>query len=220
MAGGASAIIASISTHTQTEDGSLTVFFHGSFGLNRERMARLLKIGLENSSYRDKDLAASFGYGAPFASAYRSWLHKVGIVELHFPITLTAFGEVIWEKDPEIGTKAALQFLHQELTDESQKAEAWYFFAGEFRETNLRFAKDDLTRALIMRLSAHDATHFGPDSKMIPVIVRKLLECYTSEAALGSLGILTSRGDNTFEFATNVRLPKFDSPSELEAALP
>ncbi|MEM7005335.1 MAG: DUF4007 family protein [Pseudomonadota bacterium] len=219
MAKGASAIIDSISTHTQTEDGFLTVFFHGSFGLNRKRMARLLKIGLENSSYRDKDLAASFGYGAPFASAYRSWLHKVGIIELRFPITLTAFGEVIWEKDPEIKTKAALQFLNQELTDESQKAEAWYFFAGEFRETNLRFAKDDLTRALIMRLSAHDATHFGPDSKMIPVIVRKLLECYTSEAALGSLGVLTSRGDDAFEFATDVRSPQFHSPSELEAAM-
>ena len=198
----------------------MAVFFHGNFGLDRHRMARLLKVGLENSSFRDKDLAASFGYGAPFASAYRSWLHKTGLIELRFPLTLTPSGQVIWKKDPALSAEATLKFMQQELTDKSQRAEAWYFFAGEFRDAHPQFTKDDLTRALIMTLSAHDATHFGPKSKMIPIIVRKLLECYTSESALGSLGVLEIKENGVFEFTDILPLPKFNTPIELEAALP
>lgn len=198
----------------------MTVFFHGNFGLNRARMSQLLEVGLANPLHRDKDLARSFGYGAPFAAAYRSWLHKTGIIELRFPMTLTSFGEVIRRNDLKLNEKTTLLFMHQRLTDQSQRAEAWHFFMGEFQEANPLFTKEDLRQALSMKLSAHDATHFGPESKMIPIIVRKLLECYTSDTALSSLGMLEKVDQQIYEFANTAHSPTYNSPKELEAAFP
>jgi|GEM_PF-6947183 len=60
----------------------MAIYFHGNFGLNRPGMAALLKLALENPNMRDKELAAPFDYGAPYARIYRSWLHKTGIAEL------------------------------------------------------------------------------------------------------------------------------------------
>ncbi|MBU1417835.1 MAG: hypothetical protein KKI15_05070 [Proteobacteria bacterium] len=50
----------------------MTVYFHGSFGLNRERMAGILRLGLKNSDFRDQKLAEPFGYNSPFTARYRS----------------------------------------------------------------------------------------------------------------------------------------------------
>ena len=60
----------------------MTVYFHGNFGLNRERMAKILYKALRNPEARDKNLAKPFGYNAPFTARYRSWLHKTGMVKL------------------------------------------------------------------------------------------------------------------------------------------
>ena len=59
----------------------MTVYFHGSFGLNRTYMAKILEAALKGPKLKDKDLGSIFGYGAPFSSRYRSWLHKTGLTE-------------------------------------------------------------------------------------------------------------------------------------------
>ena len=64
----------------------MTVYFHGSFGLNREYMAGVLQGALAKPKISDKELAKPFGYGAPFSQRYRSWLHKTGITELGLPL--------------------------------------------------------------------------------------------------------------------------------------
>lgn len=196
----------------------VTVFFHGNFGLNRHRMSRLLASALDHPTLRDQELAKPFAYGAPFASAYRSWLHKSGVIELRFPIVLTRFGEVIREKDPTLCKYPTLLYLHQQLTNHPTRAEAWNFFMGEFRSSNPRFSVAHLRDGLVMKLSAHDATHFGPQSKMIPVIARKLLECYTSDAGLGPLNLLTALGTETYEFSEQVSTSTYAKPSELKRA--
>ena len=71
----------------------MTVYFHGSFGLNRERMAGILRLGLKNSDFRDQEIAEPFGYNSPFTARYRSWLHKTGLIELKYPI-----GSPRWER--------------------------------------------------------------------------------------------------------------------------
>ncbi len=196
----------------------MTVFFHGNFGMNRERMSCVLKAGLENPTYRDAELAKPFGYGAPFASAYRSWLHKSGVIELRLPITLTNFGEVLCLRDPDFFKAPTLWYLNQQLTTDPVRAEAWHFFMGEFRSLHPRFSVTDLRNALVMKLSAHDAKHFGPKSKMIPVIARKLLECYTAEAGLGDLKLLRSASGETYEFSNGSEIIAFATPTELADA--
>lgn len=196
----------------------VTVFFHGNFGMNRKRMSRVLASALDHPAHRDKDLAKPFGYGAPFSAAYRSWLHKSGVIELRFPITLTPFGEVLREKDPGFCKKPTLWFFHQQLTADPDRAEAWNYFMGEFRALGSQFSLADLRNGLVMKLSAHDAKHFGPQSKMIPVIARKLLECYTSNDGLGSLNLLKAKNDGSFEFLRTKPEPVFSAAKDLAKA--
>ena len=78
----------------------MSVFFHGSFGLNGARMSGLLKQAMEKPSSTDAQLAKPFGYGAPFSSRYRSWLHKCGVTDMGLPMKLTPLGEIVFKKDP------------------------------------------------------------------------------------------------------------------------
>lgn len=181
-------------------------------------MSRILEYALSRPEHRDKQLAEPFGYGAPFAAAYRSYLHKTGVIELRLPVALTQFGEVIRENDPGFSKEPTLWFLHQQLTADPERAEAWHFFMGEFRSMCQRFKVSDLRNGLVMKLSAHDAKHFGPQSKMIPVIARKLLECYTSDAGLGPLGLVKSHTDGSYEFADRISRKDFSSIEDFESA--
>lgn len=173
----------------------MAVFFHGNFGLHRPRMSKLLERALNNHDMTDEGLAEPFGYRAPFAQRYRSWLHKTGIIELRFPVELTEKGAIVYENDPEFVSLTTQWFMHWELSTDPTRAEAWYFFINEFLPFRDTFIKNDLLEGVMMKLRSHSEEHFGPDSKLNPVIVRKLIECYTTNYSLGALGILV--GKNT-----------------------
>lgn len=168
----------------------MTVYFHGNFGLNRSRMASLLKRALEYPDLKDKELAEPFGYGGPYAAKYRSWLHKTGIAELSFPLRLTPMGTIVYENDPEFETLTTQWFMHWELTQDPTRAESWHFFINTFLPQHQTFTREYLLEGIMMKLRAHSEKHFGPESKLNPVIVRKLIECYTADYALGNLGIV------------------------------
>ena len=79
----------------------MSVLFHGNFGLNRSYMSGILTNSIKNPTLKDRELAKPFGYGAPFAARYRSWLHKCGVTEMGLPIKLTPMGEVVVRNDPD-----------------------------------------------------------------------------------------------------------------------
>ena len=111
----------------------MTVFFHGNFGLDRARMAQILDLALANPEYTDRELAKPFGYGAPFASIYRSWLHKTGLSNLRRPVTLTDLGKVVLKHDKNLSAKPTLWFMHHQLSYTPVRAEAWHYFIHNFR---------------------------------------------------------------------------------------
>jgi hypothetical protein len=168
----------------------MTVYFHGSFGLNRSRMAGILSEAFKNPSLRDQELAKPFGYNAPFTARYRSWLHKTGMTELRYPLKLTKMGKVVYDHDPKLEMQTTIWFLHHELTTDPLRAEAWHFFLYKFLPQNNKFTKADLLAGLTEQLRAHSEKHFGPGSNLTKVILRKILECYTSYKALGGLKLL------------------------------
>lgn len=172
----------------------MAVYFHGSFGLNRSHMAGILKLALNDPGLRDKELAKPFGYGAPFSAKYRSWLNKAGLAEMGYPLKLTPKGTVVWEKDPALTSLTTQWFMHWELTQDPEKAEAWHFFVKEFLPGHASFTRQDLLDGLAKKLSPHSMKHFGPGSKLNKVIARKLIDCYTEESALGALGLLRPDG--------------------------
>ncbi len=120
----------------------MSVLFHGNFGLNRAYMSGIFTNALKNPKLKDKDLAKPFGYGAPFAARYRSWLHKCGVTEMGLPMKLTPMGEVVVKKDPGFKKLTTQWFLHHELVTDPERSEAWHFFALEFLPKNATFTKD------------------------------------------------------------------------------
>jgi hypothetical protein len=198
----------------------MTVYFHGNFGLNRARMAGILKSGLANPNLTDEELAKPFGYHAEFTKRYRSWLHKTGLTQQGLPLRLTPMGEVVWQKDPALETLTTQWFMHWELTQDTTRTETWHFFANEFLPQHTTFTKDDLLKALQIRLIPHSEKHFGPGSKLTPVIVRKLIECYTESTALGLLGLLSLAENGRFHSLSPQVNGPWPTPEDLTRAYP
>jgi hypothetical protein len=196
----------------------MTVYFHGSFGLNRPYMSGLLKNSLKNPKLKDKDLAKPFGYGGPFGSRYRSWLHKTGVAHMGLPMKLTEMGEVIVNKDPEFQSLTTQWFLHHELTGNAERAEPWHYFANVFLPKNKEFTKDQLLDGLTDLLRYHSEQHFGPGSKLNKVILRKIIECYTEDYALGGLGIVSKDGENLVRGKAVKQQGPWKSPAALAKA--
>jgi Protein of unknown function (DUF4007) len=171
----------------------MTVYFHGSFGLNRQRMAEILRVTLKDPGLRDQEIAEPFGYNAPFTARYRSWLHKTGLIEMKYPIRLTKMGKVVYEHDPGLESLTTQWFIHKELATDPDRAEAWHFFVHEFLTKHKTFSKDDLLAGLTEKLRAHSEKHFGPGSNLNKVILRKLLECYTAKEALGEIKLINEK---------------------------
>lgn len=201
-------------------EADMAVFFHGSFGLDRSRMARLLARGLNKPDLGDAALAKPFGYGAPFATRYRAWLNKSGMIGGGLPMRLTNLGGVVWQHDPQLEHTVTKWYLHHSLTADPESAEAWYFFVREFLPKKKSFNREELMRGLMMKLRSHSEKHFGPKSTMNPVIARKLMECYVESAALGDLGLISKEGKGSYLVnEPRVRGP-WPTPSKLAQAYP
>jgi len=196
----------------------MSVYFHGSFGLNRLYMGEIVKLALRKPNMTDAELAKPFGYGAPFAAKYRSWLDKTGIAQLGRPLKLTPKGEVILKNDPKFKSNVTHWFMHWELTQDANRSEAWHFFVNHFLPKNATFTRTDLIEGLTEKLRTHSEKHFGPGSKLNVVIARKLIECYTQNYALGDLGIINSSGNQWVRGKIRELNGPWDSPEQLEAA--
>jgi hypothetical protein len=192
----------------------MTVLFHGNFALNRNRMAKLIQLALKHPDYKDKELAQPFGYGAPFAAIYRSWLHKTGLAEMGLPLVLTPMGKIIFEKDPTLESIITQWFLHHELVTDKERAEAWHYFAIEFLPKHPTFTKEQLLAGLTGKLSLHSMQHFGPGSKLNQQILRKIIQVYTEPSGLDELALIVEE-DKTFRRLT----PTVLGPWKTTAAL-
>ena len=196
----------------------MSVYFHSNFGLNRARMAGIIKDGLANPALTDEDLAQPFGYQAEFTKRYRSWLHKTGLAQPGLPLHLTPVGQVVWEHDPTLESLTTQWVMHWELTQDPTRTETWHFFANEFLPQHPAFSRAELLKALQIRLKPHSEKHFGPGSKLTPVIVRKLIECYTEPTALGELGLLAGDSKEIYRALSPQRSGPWATPQALAQA--
>ena len=176
----------------------MTVYFHGSFGLNRKYMSGVLRAYLKDPKANADQVAKPFGYRAPFTGRYKSWLHKTGVVTSTRAMSLTPMGEVVWNHDPQLESLISQWFMHHELAKNPERAEAWHFFVHEFLPRKDSFTLDELEMGLAMKLMPHHPTHFGEGAPMIKVIARKIAQCYTLDEGLGQLGLLETVGAKKF----------------------
>jgi len=193
----------------------MTVYFHGSFGLNRKYMAGVLATCLKNPSATGDEIAEPFGYKAPFTGRYKSWLHKTGLTTKGRNTELTPIGDVVWNHDPTFESPVTQWLMHHELCTDPDRAEAWHFFAHKFAPSHDSFTLEQLENGLAMKLMSHHPTHFGRGSSMIKVIARKIVQCYTQPEALGALGILTAADKKTYKVHRPSQLGPWKSPAML-----
>ncbi len=194
----------------------MSVYFHGSFGLNRLYMSGLLVALLKDKNASPEKLAAPFGYSAPFGQKYRTWLVKTGILENTRNPTLTSFGEIIWLNDPKFETPVTQWFIHHQLSIDPENAEAWHFFAQSFLPKNKTFTKEDLQNQLAMKMMPHSEKHFRKGSSMNATITKKLIECYTEPKALGDLEIVSQIDNKKYQFNNPKSLGPWKGPDELQ----
>ncbi|MEW8256329.1 MAG: DUF4007 family protein [Candidatus Thiodiazotropha taylori] len=193
----------------------MTVYFHGSFGLNRSNFADMLAVATQNPTWSDEELAKPMGYGKPFAQKYRSWLHKVGITEQGLPIKFTDKGSVVWQHDPKLTSPTTQWLIHHELTADPERAEAWHFFAHEFLPEHEIFSTADLLHGLTQKLRNHSEQHFGPGSKLNKTICRKIIDAYMLDTGLGELQIIVEE-NGRFKRGKPTPFGPWKSASELE----
>lgn len=197
----------------------MSVYFHGTFGLHRSHMARILRMSLEHPNLSDTQLAEPFGYMAPFAAKMRTWLHKTGIANLRLPLALTDFGDIVYRNDKSLDKLPTLWYMHQTLTGNPHGAENWHFFFQEFLPTHSTFSKETLLDALATNLKPHSEVHFGRDKPMTKTIARKLIECYTSTEALAALQLVEVMPNGNYRYhAENNPSSSWSSPEQLGEA--
>ena len=196
----------------------MTVYFHGSFGLNREYMAGVLAASVKNPEASGDEIAEPFGYKAPFTGRYKSWLHKTGITSIGRKVRLTPMGKVVWENDPRLQSITTQWLMHHELSTDPERAEAWHYFVHEFAPRHASFAVSDLEDGLAMKLMSHHPSHFGRGSSMIKVIARKIIQCYTQPEALGELGLVSETGSRSYKVQRVQQVGPWHSPEALKAA--
>lgn len=168
----------------------MSVYFHANFNLDRERMSSILMDLIENPELNNLQIANKFGYKAPFTIRYKSWLKKCGIIKNSNRVSLTEYGNVIYEKDSKMSKEPTLWYMHSFLTSSEENAEAWNFFYNSYLPKNKNFTKPQLSDAISMKLMAHDPGHFGQNAHMIKVITKVMIDSYISDMAFGSLGII------------------------------
>ncbi len=162
-------------------------------------MSGVLAALIKDKNVSFENLAAPFGYGAPFGQKYRTWLVKTGILKNRRKAELTPFGEVIWSHDPELENNVTKWFMHLQLSIDPENAEAWHFFVQLFLPKNKTFTKVDLQNHLAMKMMPHSEKHFRQGSPMNATITNKLIECYIEPKALGDLEIVSQIDDKKYK---------------------
>lgn len=196
----------------------MALFFHANYGLSRPRMAGVLRAAVKEPLLKDTALSKPFGYKGSFSAKYRSWLHVSGISELGLPLELTDMGKVVYDNDAPLKTDITKWFMHHELGRLEKRAQAWHYFIKKFLPGRRKFTRSDLLKGIMGRLRRHSEEHFGPGSTMNPVIVRKILQCYTLPDALGGLGIIKEAAKGQFEVGNPDQLGPWLDASKLEKA--
>jgi hypothetical protein len=130
-------------------------------------------------------------------------------------LRLTPKGEVVFSKDPELGTLTTQWFLHHELCTDPERAEAWHHFAYEFLPNRKSFSIEELERSLAMKLMSHHPKHFGMGSNMIKVIARKQIQCYTQAEGLGEIGLVTKEAVDCYR----IHKPRVGGPWDTKEQL-
>lgn len=192
----------------------MSVYFHGNFNLNRDRLSGILSYLINEPELNEEEIGGKFGYKAPFTKRYKSWLRKCGILKNSIKVELTDFGKIIYKKDSKLIKEPTLWCMYSHLISSEDVAESWIFFHFTYLMKNESFTKLDVSKALSMKLMKHNPNHFRESAPMIKTITRVLLDSYISKDAFGPLNLIKLKNGvyhkGKIDIPNNVNIKDFD----------
>ena len=166
----------------------MTVCFSQTFPLRRNILSKALCEFYKNPKMnKDKQILA-IGRGIQEVEAYTRWLSIMGLRDSK-KRELTVLGKIITEADPRLIDDGTKWIMHYQLcSDSSSKgAEVWFYFINSFLPEHSTFSRADLKRTLEI-----DSGIITTNKRGIAVDSSLVIDCYTSEEALGGLKIIQS----------------------------
>jgi len=164
----------------------MTVGFAQTFPLDRVILSKALTGFLSEPKMGKEKQMSTLGIGSRAVEGYTRWLSVMGLRD-SAKKGLTPLGRLITKYDPrleQIGTKWV---LHYRLSSDPtpQGAEAWYHFVNRFLPAHTQFTRLDLKRSLEEESGISTRNRKGP-----AVDLGLILNCYTSQQALGGLELI------------------------------
>jgi len=164
----------------------MTVGFAQTFPLDTAILSKALTGFLSEPKMSKEGQMSKLGIGIQAVEGYTRWLSIIGLRD-SAKKELTALGKLITKYDPQLQQIGTMWILHYRLSSDPspQGAEAWYHFVNRFLHDHTRFTRLELKQSLEKESGISTRNRKGP-----AIDLGLILNCYTSQRALGRLGII------------------------------
>lgn len=174
----------------------MSLTFHQTFRLERNNIAKVLKLIKENPTITNIEIseATGIGIGKDRRGKVRPTLYYATYAGLiteeqadgQRHLKLSDVGEIVFDNDSYLRKRVSHWVMHYHLSRMGSDAEAWAFFIHEFLQNHGSFTRRELEAAL--------AEKFEGKATVKSINPGVLLSCYTDEEnALGKLRLLRER---------------------------
>lgn len=169
--------------------------FNQGFPLYRERLAGMLRCIADGQATSDEAVGSYMGVNPYMVEGIRGWLCKTGLGNgTSKNYTLSPFGALVAEHDPDLHQAGTQWFLHYYLVSQhEERAEVWFHCFNEFLNPNKVFSSNELQESILLSLDQTPKNKAGVTSD-----TKELIKTYTNPAALGDLRLLTRQGKSEF----------------------
>ncbi|HYJ85777.1 MAG TPA: DUF4007 family protein [Pyrinomonadaceae bacterium] len=179
----------------------MSLTFHESFQLERENLAKVLKLFNNDPSITNVQIAEACGIGIG-ADARKGKVQPtieyakhsgllIETVENHTRrLSLTQFGKIAFQHDAWLRKPTTQWAMHYQISKLGSEAEAWTFLVHEFLPSNVEFERSMLEEAL--------QNKFGDRAKLRSINPGVLLNCYLDGGGLERIRLIREKARHNF----------------------
>ncbi|NJO81814.1 MAG: DUF4007 family protein [Blastochloris sp.] len=171
-----------------------TLRFNGGFSLERDLIKGMLAFTNTGEATSNDAVGAYLGINPYKVNGLRGWFCKLGLGSTSAnQYTLSPFGALVRQYDPELSRPGTLWLMHYFLASEHEEcSEVWYQCFNNFLQARLRFTRQELHDHITQSLPENPSNKDGADKD-----VKELFKTYLNESALGGLKLITQQADKT-----------------------
>lgn len=166
--------------------------FNQGFPLDRTLIKGMLQYAVTGEPTSNEAVGAYIGVNPYKVSGLRGWFCKLGLgTTTSKRYHLSPFGEVIATHDPDLNRLGTRWLLHYFLASEhEERSEVWYQCFNAFLQPGIRFLREELQEYIERSFLESPSNKDGVKKDS-----NELINTYSQDAALGSLGLITRQAD-------------------------